>query len=86
MASDAYDVMDLKALRCFWATAKHASLTQAGIELGITEAAVSQRVRSLEKYLGSKLYEATWWPGAIDRRRRAHDGNGHFDLRRPRPF
>ena len=58
MAKDPYDVMDLKALRCFWAMAKHASLTQAGIELGISEAAVSQRVKSLEKYLGVKLYEA----------------------------
>jgi DNA-binding transcriptional LysR family regulator len=53
-----YDVLDLKALRCFWATAKHGSLTRAGIELGISEAAVSQRVKSLEAYLTTKLYEA----------------------------
>ena len=58
MANDAYEVMDLKALRCFWAMAKHGSLTQAGIELGISEAAVSQRVKALERYLGTKLYEA----------------------------
>ncbi len=58
MANDAYEVMDLKALRCFWAMAKHGSLTQAGIELGISEAAVSQRVKSLERYLETKLYEA----------------------------
>jgi len=38
--------------------AKHGSLTQAGIELGISEAAVSQRVKSLEGYLETKLYEA----------------------------
>jgi DNA-binding transcriptional LysR family regulator len=57
MANDAYEVMDLKALRCFWAMAKHESLTQAGIELGISEAAVSQRVKSLERYLHTKLYE-----------------------------
>lgn len=31
MVKDPYDVMDLKALRCFWTMAKHASLTQAGI-------------------------------------------------------
>jgi DNA-binding transcriptional LysR family regulator len=55
---DPYRVMDLKALRCFWATARFGSLTQAGIELGISEPAVSQRVRSLEKHLGAKLYEA----------------------------
>ena len=50
--------MDLKALRCFWAMAKHGSLTRGGIELGISEAAVSQRIKSLERYLGTKLYEA----------------------------
>jgi DNA-binding transcriptional LysR family regulator len=58
MANEAYEVMDLKALRCFWAMAKHGSLTQAGIELGISEAAVSQRIKSLERYLDTKLYEA----------------------------
>ncbi len=55
---EAYDVMDLKALRCFSAMAKHGSLTKAGMELGITEVAVSQRVKALEHYLGVKLYEA----------------------------
>jgi len=53
-----YDVLDLKALRCFWATGRLGSLTRAGIELGISEAAVSQRIKSLEKYLGTKLYES----------------------------
>jgi DNA-binding transcriptional LysR family regulator len=38
--------------------ARHGSLTQAGIELDISEAAVSQRVRSLETFLGAKLYES----------------------------
>jgi DNA-binding transcriptional LysR family regulator len=58
MPRGAYEVMDLKALRCFFAMAKHGSLTKAGIELGISEAAVSQRVRTLETYLGAKLYES----------------------------
>lgn len=58
MANEAYEIMDLKALRCFWAMAKHSSLTQAGIELGISEAAISQRIKSLERYLDTKLYEA----------------------------
>lgn len=58
MGKDAYDVMDLKALRCFWAAATGGSLTRAGIELGITEAAVSQRIKALEAYLGVKLYES----------------------------
>ena len=54
----AYRVMDLKALRCFWAVGKRGTLTGAGIELGISEPAVSKRVRSLEGYLGIKLYES----------------------------
>ena len=58
MKQDPYDVMDLKALKCFWAMAKNLSLTKAGIELGISESAVSQRIKSLEKRLDSKLYEA----------------------------
>jgi DNA-binding transcriptional LysR family regulator len=58
MPRSAYDVMDLKALKCFFAVAKRGSLTKAGIELGISEAAVSQRIKSLATYLGAKLYEA----------------------------
>jgi len=58
LVSDAYNVMDLKALRCFWAVAKFGSFTQACIELGISEPAVSQRVKQLELYLDTKLYEA----------------------------
>jgi DNA-binding transcriptional LysR family regulator len=58
MPRGAYEVMDLKALRCFFAVARRGSLTKAGIELGISEAAVSQRVRSLEAYLSVKLYES----------------------------
>lgn len=58
MKKHPYDVLDLKALRCFFAVAKHGSLTKAGIELGISEAAVSQRVKALERELVTKLYEA----------------------------
>jgi len=36
MNKNPYEVLDLKALRCFWATAKHNSMTQGGIELGMT--------------------------------------------------
>src|SRR5204863_125201 len=53
-----FDVLDLKSLRCFFSMAKHGSLTKAGIDLGISEPAVSQRVKSLEEELGAKLYEA----------------------------
>ncbi|MSQ14959.1 MAG: LysR family transcriptional regulator [Dehalococcoidia bacterium] len=55
---EAYRVMDLKALRCFWAVGKRGTLTGASIELGISEPAVSKRVRALEGYLGTKLYES----------------------------
>jgi len=58
MPRGAYDVMDIKALKCFFAVARRGSLTKAGIDLQISEAAVSQRVRSLETWLGTKLYEA----------------------------
>lgn len=58
MDDDAYQVLDFKSLLCFLTTAKHGSLTRAGIELDITEAAVSQRIKKLEKHLGTKLYES----------------------------
>ena len=58
MSKEPYDPMDLKALRCFEAMARHGSLTQASIEIGISDAAVSQRIKSLEKYLAVKLYES----------------------------
>jgi hypothetical protein len=44
MPRGAYEVMDLKSLKCFFAVARRGSLTKAGIELDIAEAAVSQRV------------------------------------------
>src|SRR5262249_19507903 len=50
--------LDLKQLKCFWAAANYGSLTRAGLELGISESAVAQRVRALEIFLGEKLYEA----------------------------
>ncbi len=58
MSKEPYDPMDLKALRCFEAMARHGSLTRASIELGISDAAVSQRIKSLEKHLAVKLYES----------------------------
>lgn len=58
MAKDPYNPLDLKALLCFSMMAKLESLTRAGIELGISDSAVSQRIRTLENRLGTKLYEA----------------------------
>jgi DNA-binding transcriptional LysR family regulator len=58
MTRSAYDILDLKSLRCFLTVAGVGSLTKAGIALGISEAAVSQRVQALEGFLGTKLYES----------------------------
>ncbi len=58
MSKELFDTLDLKSLRCFETMASHGKLARACIELGISDAAVSQRIKSLEKYLGTKLYEA----------------------------
>ncbi len=44
-------------LQAFEAAARHSSFTGAAIELGCTQAAISQRVRGLETHLGRKLFE-----------------------------
>lgn len=49
----------LNALRALEASLRHQSFTGASEELGITPAAVGQRVRSLEEYLGRKLFRRT---------------------------
>ena len=58
MPRGTYDVMDLKSLWCFLTAARRSSLTKAGIDLDIAEAAVSQRIKSLETHLGAKLYQS----------------------------
>jgi len=55
---DPYEVLDLKALRCFFFVAKHHNVTRAATELGIAGPAVTQRVQKLEEDLGVKLYES----------------------------
>jgi DNA-binding transcriptional LysR family regulator len=57
MEKGPYEVLDLKALRCFFFVAKHLNVTRAATELGIAGPAVTQRVQQLEKDLGVKLYE-----------------------------
>ena len=49
----------LNALRALEACLRHRSFTDASLELGVTPAAVGQRVRSLEDYLGIKLFIRT---------------------------
>ncbi|MEP2029253.1 MAG: LysR substrate-binding domain-containing protein [Paracoccaceae bacterium] len=46
----------LNALRALDATLRHGSFSEAAVELAITPAAVGQRVRSLEQYLGRDLF------------------------------
>ena len=47
----------LNALRAFEAAARHLSFTEAGEELSVTQAAVSQQVRQLEDWLGAQLFK-----------------------------
>src|ERR1700741_2055534 len=49
----------LGALKTFEAAARHLSFTLAAEELGVTPAAVSHQVRSLESQLGLKLFSRT---------------------------
>jgi len=58
MKKDPYEVLDLKALRCFYFVAKHHSVTRAASELGIAGPAVTQRVQKLEEELGGLLFQA----------------------------
>ena len=48
--------LPLNALRAFEASARHLSFTRAGLELNVTQTAVSQQVRGLEDHLGAPLF------------------------------
>lgn len=48
--------LPLNALRAFEAAARQSSLTRAGLELRVTQAAVSHQVRELEEILGVRLF------------------------------
>lgn len=52
-----YRLPSLVWLRAFEAAARHASFTAAAQELGLTQAAISHQVRSLEQHLGYPLFE-----------------------------
>jgi len=49
--------LPLNALRAFESSARHLSFTRAALELNVTQAAVSQQVRSLEERLGTALFK-----------------------------
>jgi LysR family transcriptional regulator of beta-lactamase len=48
--------LPLNALHAFEASARHLSFTRAGLELRVTQAAVSQQVKRLEASLGARLF------------------------------
>jgi LysR family transcriptional regulator of beta-lactamase len=48
--------LPLNALRAFEASARQLSFTRAGLELRVTQAAVSQQVKGLEERLGVQLF------------------------------
>src|SRR6185436_17430524 len=48
--------LPLTALQAFEAAARHLSFTRAGLELRVTQAAVSHQVKSLEDILGVRLF------------------------------
>ncbi|RTG41143.1 LysR substrate-binding domain-containing protein, partial [Serratia marcescens] len=48
--------LPLNALRAFESSARHLNFTRAGLELRVTQAAVSQQVRMLEEQLGIQLF------------------------------
>ena len=47
----------LNGLRAFETALRTGNFTAAGRELGVTAAAVGQQIRTLEDYLGRKLFE-----------------------------
>lgn len=49
----------LNGIRAFEAAARHMSFAKAAEELGVTPAAVSQQIRTLEDYLGVELFRRT---------------------------
>lgn len=53
------NTFSLNTLRAFEASFRHLSFTRAGEELGVTQAAVSHRVKALEKHFDTQLFRRT---------------------------
>ncbi|HEX5184049.1 MAG TPA: LysR family transcriptional regulator [Allosphingosinicella sp.] len=49
-------LLPLNALRAFEASARHSSFTKAGLELCVSQAAISHQIRALEERLGVTLF------------------------------
>lgn len=52
-------ITNLNALRALEATLRKGSFTAASKELGVTPAAIGQRIQALEKYIGRSLFDRT---------------------------
>ena len=52
-------IPSLHSLLCFEAAAKHASYTQAALELSMTQSAVSRQIQHLEDFLALRLFKRT---------------------------
>lgn len=57
MSEDFAQLPPLNALRVFEVVARHLNFRRAADELGVTQGAVAQQVRSLEAHLAIKLFE-----------------------------
>lgn len=49
----------LSSLKAFDAVGRHLNLSEAGAELNVTHAAMSQQIRNLEEWLGEALFDRT---------------------------
>jgi len=60
-SNTAFDVasVSLSAIRAFEASARHLSFTRAGLELSVTQGAISHQVKALEDRLGVALFRRT---------------------------
>lgn len=60
--------LNLNHLHYFWAVARHASVSRAAEELGVSQPAVSSQIRALERSLGKPLFErraGRLWPTPV---------------------
>jgi DNA-binding transcriptional LysR family regulator len=57
--------LDLPALRAFQAVATSGSMSAASRELGLTQSAISQRIRTIEKRIGVNLFDRNIRPLAL---------------------
>jgi LysR family transcriptional regulator, glycine cleavage system transcriptional activator len=54
------DKLPLEWVRVFEAAGRTGSFTAAAAEVGLTQAAVSQRIQNLEQRIGARLFTRQW--------------------------